>query len=419
MHLSCRTAKVLAFGVGLAYLSPIATPIAGLEGRPVQFTPSELLSLAMLPFLIWSRLPMLTVGLGALAALLLVIASTGSIAHGVGSESLVSAVRLCVPMASMFTGVALGRIARQGVGTAFGWAGAGVLLLVFAADMAAGSFPRGSSYEGRWGGWFGRIPVYGFPNASATFVVLSSGFAMLFMSFRARSPMSRAVGFCGVWLAVLLAPLTHSRSAVLAAVFLGATAFACACVARRLQAVTVCLCAVLLLPLGGTVVDALLSGIIARQDHLIERGDPTNGRTLIWASVAERIWESPIVGAQFRFVSTGTGHGSTHSQYLEWLYKAGLVGAAGLVAFWAVAVRLLYRRALREPVHARHACLVACAGIVLALATSAVFQSIVTYAPMANLCFLVVGVLAARSTEVRCKASWGLGRQQIRSEVLR
>lgn len=314
-----------------------------------------------------------------------------SIVSGGNINPILSSVNFFIPCMHLLAGSVLLKSTDVDIGVVFARTLAAIVLILVLSDVVFGEFPRGCGYEGRWGGCLGPFPVYGFPNASMGLLAALSPIMILLLG---RGPKNSFVATLTMALILLLSILSLSRSATLIA-GLSAMVFV-VCWLGYLRALV---CILLLAALGGVNWSKMaewpiVHGIYARLEHSILAGDVTTGRIGIWSQALDVFWQSPIFGSGFAFFSDISSYGSAHQQYLEVLYKSGLVG---FVIYFGCFAYIIGNAAseVRRHGSSREKLLVLFL-VVFFVSISSVFQSALTYQVLGGLSFFMGGYFLAR-----------------------
>lgn len=276
---------------------------------------------------------------------------------------------------------------------------AGIIAVLLISDVLLGSFPRGCSYQGRWGGCFGNFTLYGYPNSSSTFLaILSPVFIFSFLTNRNLTWRFFHGAILLLLSFIILLSLSRSASVVLLVVF-----YFTFLQLRPLIALTL-----VPLSIGGILFftraywsDALLTrGLLLRIEAAISNGDISGGRFDIWADTIKIVSKSPVFGTAFQPFSQYSEYGTVHQQYLEVLFKSGILGFAiyfGLLAYLYVG----FKRSefYLKSQHPKE--LAICVNsFTAAILLGALFQPILTYQPLGALVFFLFGaVIAAKTTK--------------------
>ena len=373
-----------------AYLLPIGLSLGVVGDKPIDLVLSDF-AWFVLAFLLMvgSR-----VDRGVLRTWLVflyfpALALFSSLLKGGDLAPVLSGFRFFAPTVHLFAGYLLykkyGETLFRSAGVVLGF----VFFVMLLSDVFLGSFPRGCGYEGRWGGCFFNYEIYGFPNSSASFLSLVS-VVFLFFLVRAESAKSKAFFLVLVFLVFVMAALSLSRAALLVSFLLLLSAFLMAFPVRVLF---------FLIPAAGLLFfvffdflfeSFIFAGTIDRTRVAIEHGDVSTGRFDIWWHTLGLVSQSPLFGYMFDFFSNYSVFGTPHQQYLEILFKSGILGFLIYYGFFAFVVlgcfKVFAKRSVYVGVRAVFAIFV-----FLVLLNSA-FQPILSYQPMANLVFCLAGI---------------------------
>jgi O-antigen ligase len=374
------------------YFLPLSITLGYVGDKPVDFVASDLLLLllpiwfVMLPHLP-SRFGLAIIFLGYFLA----VGFAGAFGSGGSMENILSSVTFSLPFLHIFIG-----------GFAFnrwGWdfvrpaplVFAIVVLLIFVSDILFGSFPRGCGVEGRWGGCFLNIEVYGFVNSSTGYLAVVSG--ILYVGYIAASRLSgRALMISSISALFFIIPMSLSRSATVTFFFIFLVGIFA--IGRWIAAAGV-LFASLFLPVAVPLLeDSVIGrGITSRVASGIDRGDIASGRFEIWRETLALIQDAPLFGYKFGFFSNFSFFGTAHNQYLEVMFKSGIIGFAIYFSF------LIYIFSRFVLIHGdyglRKGVMVCAVGLFAGMLINSFSQPLMNYSVMANLIFLAAGIIMA------------------------
>ena len=223
-----------------------------------------------------------------------------------------------------------------------------IVLIIFLSQVVfSGNFP-----SPRWGGYFLGLDVYGFPNSPAVYYVLL--FSLVFSGLT-NSDKSSSKLFYGITLLIvtMIIFFTLSRAAILTLFFflllilLGSAAI-------RVKVFILVVVSILLVGslIYMDVLLNLLDTLILKFSRTLGGDQALSGRGSIWKSAIDLIYQKPLFGYGFESFSTYyIGHDTTHQQYLEVMYKAGLLGFCVYIFFYFrlyLHVKILSRIALSK-----------------------------------------------------------------------
>lgn len=375
----------------ILYFLPLNITIATVGGKPVDVVPSDF-AILLLPIVVITGARYDLRSLLTFSPLLYFIALgfLGAVYNIDGFSSLVSMANFVSPFAQMFVGYWFVR--RFGFGSLKN--AYKIYLSVFAVialtDIFLGSFPRGCGYEGRWGGCFLGSEVYGFPNSSMSFLVLG---AVLLLQAAYNSVGKQRAALYAAYIAVLLvALLSLSRSSVLVSVLVLMLFLLWVRPVLAMVLIVVAAMAAMLLSVASLRDLYLFSGIFTRFEASLNAGDISTGRFSIWAHTLALIQDSPIIGYAFSQYSQFSNFGTAHQQYLEILFKSGLLGFIVYFAYFYRVVRGFWQSYVFEAYFRHRGAGIALGLFVLGVLVSSLFQPLLTYKPMANAIFFMSGI---------------------------
>mgnify|MGYP005991008085 CR=1 FL=1 len=381
--------------VALVYMLPINLNIGSFSGKPIDLAISNIILVVSIFLFFGSHrlsklaftglvLPFFFISIGLISALL----------RGGDLAVVFSALSFTIPVFHIGAGYVIGRSSMNFSFLNISFALSLVILAIFLSDIAYGSFPRGCGIEGRLGGCLGQFEVYGFPNSSMNFLAICS--PMLALPFIRRSKVSWRILALFAFIALsVMVPLSLSRSALL--VFSLSLGFIVMIIFGIFALFAYLSIAILLIASFQWVISLhLFSGIAARMRVALEADNLSNGRTEIWKD-AISIWlESPLLGKAFVPFSEYSMFGTAHQQYLEILYKTGLLGFTFYFGYLLIVARLanrLIRSDIKRSTNDQQ--------VFFAFGTcifvSNLFQPSISYQPMGNFMFFALGVFLARS----------------------
>ncbi|MFA9385130.1 MAG: O-antigen ligase family protein [Vibrio cyclitrophicus] len=202
-----------------------------------------------------------------------------------------------------------------------------ILIIILASDLFFGSFPRGCGYEGRWGGCFIQREVYGFPNSSASYMVILF-LGILFLHSINLVPAKNVIYVFSI--VIILSVLSLSRTAWFT-IALGGLAFLITLRKPIFIAIYTFLFLFLSLFVYYNFKDIstlpIFEGIVNKISYYANGNEVTSGRTDIWFDTIVLWAERPLFGFGFDYFSNYVpGFDTPHQQYLELLFKSGLIG---------------------------------------------------------------------------------------------
>jgi O-antigen ligase len=274
-----------------------------------------------------------------------------------------------------------------------------VVLATMGTAVMTPAFPRCG-----WGRFLFAWETYGYPNAPMTFYGIMVPLLVAAVDVQQRRAF-RVLFRVATGIAILLVVASLSRSSTIAmtvglSCYLFSTSRGHIPVATVIVGVVFAVAGVGLMKLE-TDIDAinfLQSAVDRRLTQTIDSDDPFAGRVGIWMHALELCSEKPVLGYAFEPFSRYSNHFDTpHQQYLEVLYKTGLVGGllyftmlgSGLVGLWHLVGRTEPRSAQS---YLMKALLAAYVGTLLGNFSQPNFS----YSLTGNTLFLMVGAVLTR-----------------------
>lgn len=394
----------------LLFFLPIAINVGGAGDKPIDLVPSDAV-LLLLPTLLLSRIPrgkelchrMLSASFVTIMFLVL-FGLIGVVLQKGNLVPFLSATRAGKCFGQVFVGFLLFReIPRTQLCSWIRWSAFGVLVLVFISDpLFSGRFPAG-----RWAGNFLGADIYGFPNSSVFFLV---ALVPLAVPLPSESLGKKLISFACLIPAPAWIVMSLSRNGVVAlatAIGIGSLRFAARGTSKLLMLLVAAFAVVLMTVVtlsmyfesDGLLPELPTSGLQARISRTFDSDDPSSGRFAIWSHAMSLIAERPFFGYFFEpFSNYNDKYDTPHSQYLEIIYKTGVVGFVIFFLPFVLMFRLA-RRLVDDPDVGATAFRIQ---IVLYTAWfSSLFQPNFSYPTFANFICLLGGLLAAWHFEIR------------------
>lgn len=262
------------------------------------------------------------------------------------------------------------------------------------------------SIIGRWGEYFFYFENYGFPNSAAQYYVLLEMFLISGIIFYKHKALYIA---SSVVLAAFIV-LSLSRSgAVVVVIFIVMFFLMTLNTRQKISSIVVVL---MLIPALALVsiknkesFVVLKEGLGARIDRTVSSDDPLSGRFNIAKKGMGLVSEKPILGYKFdSFSNYNERHGTLHNQYIESLFKTGMIGTViyfGLM-FWLI--YLAYKR-LGSSYIGRNdkECIKLMLFALFCLFIGNLTQPNFTYSQTGNLVFFLLGFVALYRDKSLCK----------------
>lgn len=396
-HVPSANLPALSAVVALLYVLPLSLNIGSFGGKPIDLAAPNLL-LVVLPFLALKLRSLSALALFGflLPFLFLVIGAFSSFARGGEVEVILSTFSFVLPFFHIYVGFIIG---RSKLGFSFlyiSYALSLVIIAIFLSDLVLGDFPRGCGFQGRWGGCIGQLEVYGFPNSSMNFLAVCSPLLALPL-VRKSAWLWRLLALLAIVGLAIIVPLSLSRSALL--VFSISSVTLLFIILGVLTPLVLAILAIFVIFSYEWVISLEIFARIARRiQATIEAGDITTGRLGIWKN-ALSIWlESPLFGKAFVSFSNFSKFGTVHQQYLELLYKSGIIGFAAFFGYIFAVAHRSFKMLKYSGCYTKNDQIVFIAfGVCLFVAN--LFQPAISYQPMGGFLFFAMGVFLAKNRQ--------------------
>ncbi|NVK67539.1 MAG: O-antigen ligase family protein [Vibrio campbellii] len=391
--LKCYSIYLFAF----LLLSPLSITLLEVSGKPVDISLSDLI-LVLIPFsFIYVGLRnKLTLLLPAfLVFFYLSLAMIHSILEGGQLSNVISSLRFSKQFLLIAAGGAFFVIYKHNKSNVFVHVFFVISVVILFSDIVWGAFPRGCGYEGRWGGCFLGIDVYGFPNSSASYLAI--GFLVILFLHSIKLVSINVTIFTFIIIA-LLSLLSLSRTSWVT-LFLGGIGFLL--FLRNpflifsylsLLFITACL---IVFNMDAIIDMPIFEGMVNKVAYYSSGNEMTSGRTHIWFDTLALWSEQPLFGYGFDYFSKYVvGFDTPHQQYLELLFKSGFFGTIIYLLLCCYTVFLLsdflkYKANFDEgSISLRLLAIVA-----FPVAVNGLFQPILSYSTVANITMFTLGYL--------------------------
>ena len=376
----------------LLYMFPLSLTVANVGGKPIDIVPSDIF-LLLVPFIVlfgvkFSR-HLSYAGFGV--SYFCVLALAGGVLNDGSLSPIFSGLSFVMPMLHIYVGYWFwGKYGSEG----FKYFPE-VLLFVFGtilfSDLLYGSFPRGCSISGRWGGCIANTGVYGFPNSSMSFIAISS--ALFFYRVKNANTKFVRLTFSGALMVLgAMTFLSMSRSSSLAFVLVMIVGLFNLWPRRTILSLPVVGMVFYFLDKSLLESSFVFKGLLYRVQSSVERGDVSGGRFDIWWDTLSVISTSPLFGKMFQYYSDFSDFGTAHQQYLEILYKSGLIGFVIYFGLLVFAYKVARKTLKFDGDRRAREVLIVLNSVTFALLVNGLFQPILTYQVVGNLVFCMVGI---------------------------
>ncbi len=280
-----------------------------------------------------------------------------------------------------------------------------IITIILLTDIISSNFPHGCIGNGRWGGCFMIFEIYGFPNSSASFLVIL--LALLISGFEFNLKW-QIILFITCVFVIALSILSLSRAAWAFVLWL-LSVWLFFSIGRIYVFPKKSIFSLLFLGLLGLVISIFIfSGneiVMSFWNKLrfsFERDDITSGRLDIWIETIKLISSKPLFGYAFEpFSNYVPGFDTPHNQYLEWAYKTGFIGLLLWIIFFSFFIHDILKVYRNISPLFRKAFSILVIGGFGGLLINGIFQPIISYSSAGNLLMFGVGVVAFYSTKVK------------------
>lgn len=258
-----------------------------------------------------------------------------------------------------------------------------IVLILFGSDLLLNEgFPAT-----RWGGSFLGLQTYGFPNSPAVFY---SAYAMFLAGCALNPKDPRQLRLCCavvLILCVAIIAFTLSRSALATLIILLLSLGFLATKRLILMLTTVALAAGVLYLLFDYFPE-MKARFLFKTWRTFQSDDFSSGRAEIWQQAWDLYKARPLFGYGYEHFSNYSTYDTPHNQYLELLYKTGILGFLAMVLALLYFVRIgLASASMAER---QFACLIG------AWLVSSFFQPNFSYTPILNITMFFGGMMIAR-----------------------
>ena len=325
-------------------LTPLSLPLGSIDGKGMDLLFIDIISVPFLLYYVFFTKNktnfelQITLSIFFMVVTYFLMAIFSSFGGGT-IIPILSAVKYVKPFLLIYTGFVLSRMVSL---NAF-WKASYIAASVIAFSLLI-SLENG---PGRWGDNIFGIEVNGFPNSAAQYYIILFMFIVGFV-FQEKRPISfRFFDYFVISIITLFMVFSLSRSAfVLIALFLIALLVQSK-VKTKIYFIVVMLISGLVY-FNNTTVNSFnfSNGLEARYDRTFNKDDFSSGRLDIAANVLNLLEEKPMLGYKFSSFSNYNekGHSTPHNQYLESLWKTGIIGSL----FYYLIIILLFSKIVKK-----------------------------------------------------------------------
>lgn len=253
--------------------------------------------------------------------------------------------------------------------------------------LAVSQFLYHADFTPRLGSEFFEFSVYGFPNSPSSYLV----FLLCVSLIKVRRSNAKWIL---ITVATLFAAGSLSRNALLLAT-IAVIFFFIDSPKKLISSVGTVAFGIgifVLFDLGSLIgVDRVLHGIEQRLVSAGQSGDFSNGRLSIFMETFDLLSIKPVFGYKFQSFSDFAYHGTPHNQYLEVLFKTGIIGFIIYlcILFMGIGRIVRVRNNLPEDLKVKGIYL-----LLFLLLLSNLAQPNLSYSATGNLVFFIFGVFA-------------------------
>ena len=296
---------------------------------------------------------------------------------------LYSFIKFCKIFMAFFAGYALCRwYGRDSVLSSLADAAAVYIVLGIVSQ-----FLYHQDFRPRFGENFFEFPIYGFPNSPSSYLV----FLLCVALIKVRTVAEKwGLLIC----ASIIAIGSLSRSALVLMV-LAIIAFSFESPKKFITSIFVMISGVATLFLfdlqKNQIITSIIRGTLNRYDGAQAKGDLSNGRLNIFSDTLDLISQRPVFGFKFESFSMFGSHGTPHNQYLEVMFKLGIVGFIFYMIIIVVGLLRVVQNANPMPANVSKYPIYIMMGLVM---LGNLAQPNLSYSVTGNLVFLLFGVFA-------------------------
>lgn len=386
-----RSSLKSAFAVALALLFLLPVSIIGGDFKqlPIDIIPSDLIMLfTLIVYLLLGcglnkKLPLFQVTYVFVFYMLILVLVT------IITNSNIQPMYSFVKFAKVFLAMGVGYIISQKYGMEASLRALSHAAFLYIFLYGVSEFFYHKNYLPRLGAQFFNWDVYGFPNSSASYIVF-----ILCISLAVKRTF--VISGISIIVASTLAVGSLSRAAILM-LLLALAYYYLSNLQRRIGVVLIIIFLSMLSkwfdPISALGLEAISDGVIRRYYGAVSSGDLSNGRFGIFTTTLELFQERPFFGYGFVSFSNFSDYGTPHNQYLEVLFKTGMVGFLFFITFLAFSLNVVIKGSANLP--SRFNGFTFPLFVILILLGNFV-QPNISSSPTGNLLFLIFGIFSAR-----------------------
>lgn len=312
-------------------LLPLSLPVGNIGDKPIDLTYSDLLlAISFIYFLFVGKFlasrnerKLLSISFFAFSFIIF-LGGIGSILKEGDILPFLSSIRFAKHILFVFSAFLIYKLYRPSLDTLItytGYVSLWMVIVLFLSDVFFNpQFP-----SSRWGGVFLGFETYGFPNSIAVFYSFYICFILILLFAK-----KRMLVIPILLLIVGIIFFTFSRSGwVTALIVLLPVMIYSSLKSKRLIFINICLLIFLVICISFffDMLFPIIEPWMYKVDTITGKDITVSGRDLIWNEAIKLIYDQPIFGYLFfPFSNYVSGYDTPHQQYLEILYKMGLVG---------------------------------------------------------------------------------------------
>jgi O-antigen ligase len=381
---------LMAILIAAAYLTPLSIPIGDFSGFPIELVPSDLLILYLFAQLVKGQRVNRSVMLWWYLMLYFPAIAFMSYFQGrTGLGTLASAINFWLPALHLPIGYLVYQNYGSRIFSVAGFYLIGLIFVIGFSDVIFGPFPRGCGYQGRWGGCIGNFEIYGFPNASMNFLVSLS--TLIFYLFTiSKNSTIRFICIFSIILLFNISAMSLSKSTLISISILITLVF---------FALRPFIFSFIILPFSALLFIffyqeilslPIFTGVSNRVEVSLDNGDISTGRISLWLDTLDVIYQRPLFGHQFDLLTNYGFSGTTHQQYLEILFKSGIIGLLIYLSIFVQSYMNYFKNRPNFKQYDNHIKFFGLFGILVFFNNFT--QSFTTYSSMGNICYCLAGM---------------------------
>jgi O-antigen ligase len=326
----------------LLLLVPLSLPLGGVQGKGVDIVFLDIVSLfCFLYFLIYIKNKsifeiQITKAVSVMFVIFYCMASVTAITES-SIIPILSLIKYTKPFLSIFIGFFLSRKISLDVFWRASYLASAFIAIILLLSLD-------NPYQ-RWGDNIFGIGVYGFPNSSSQYYIILLMFLIGYIAKENITFLSRVFGYFFIGIIVLFITFSLSRSALaIMVIFFSVSLVMSKFKFKYILYLTALTLATTFVLTGDSVNNINISeytkGIEARYDRTFASDDFSSGRIDIANEVFDLMELRPLFGYKFSsFSNYHEGHSTPHNQYLESIFKTGVIG---FLLYYSIILKLYF-----------------------------------------------------------------------------